>query len=250
MSLLVVEDLRLQYGSRLVQQDVSFEIEAGTIFGILGGSGCGKSTVLKSLVGLLAPSAGRVRFEGEDYWHASDTARDAMRSHMGMLFQSSALWSSMTVLENVMLPMSHLMKWPADECEARAMEVLGWVDMAEARNRLPADLSGGMKKRVGLARAIATQPRILYLDEPSAGLDPINAVRLDELILSIRERTQAAIVIVTHELPSIYGIVDDAIFLDAATKRPIARGKPATLRDEVMHPTVQAFMHRKEVETT
>lgn len=250
MSLLVVEDLRLQYGSRLVQQDVSFEVEAGTIFGILGGSGCGKSTVLKSLVGLLAPAAGRVRFEGEDYWHASDNARDAMRSHMGMLFQSSALWSSMTVLENVMLPMSHLMKWTANECEARAMEVLGWVDMADARNRLPADLSGGMKKRVGLARAIATQPRILYLDEPSAGLDPINAVRLDELILSIRERTQAAIVIVTHELPSIYGIVDDAIFLDADTKRPIARGKPAMLRDEVMHPTVQAFMHRKEVETT
>ncbi len=249
MSLLEVEGLRLQYGTQLVQQDVSFEVEAGTVFGILGGSGCGKSTVLKSLVGLLQPAAGRVRFEDEDYWQANDTARDAMRSHMGMLFQSAALWSSMTVLENVMLPLSHLMKWPHAQCEARAMEVLGWVDMADARDRLPADLSGGMKKRVGLARAIATQPRILYLDEPSAGLDPINAVRLDALILSIRERTNAAIVIVTHELPSIYGIVDEAIFLDADTQRPIARGRPADLRDTVSHPTVQAFMHRKELET-
>lgn len=250
MSLLVVENLRLQYGTRLVQQDVSFEVDAGTIFGILGGSGCGKSTVLKSLVGLLAPAAGRVVIEGQDYWHARDAERDAMRSHMGMLFQSAALWSSMTVRENVMLPLSHLMKWPRAQCEARAMEVLGWVGMADAADRLPADLSGGMKKRVGLARAIATQPRILYLDEPSAGLDPINAVRLDELILSIRARTDAAIVIVTHELPSIYGIVDDAIFLDADSQRPIARGRPAELRDQVRHPTVQAFMHRKELETT
>ena len=138
---------------------------------------------------------------------------------------------------------------PKDQHEARALEALEWVGMAEARDRLPADLSGGMKKRVGLARAIVARPHLLFLDEPSAGLDPISSVKLDRLILDIRERTEAAIVIVTHELPSIYALADDGIFLDAEHKRPFAHGKPTLMRDTVMHPTVQAFMRREEIDT-
>jgi phospholipid/cholesterol/gamma-HCH transport system ATP-binding protein len=148
-----------------------------------------------------------------------------------------------------MLPLTHLKGWPEAQCRELALETLGWVGMAEAAHRLPAELSGGMKKRVGLARAIVAQPRLLFLDEPSAGLDPISSVRLDQLILAVRERTQAAIIIVTHELPSIEGIVDDAIVLDADSKQPIGRGTPRQLRDEVMHPTVQAFMRRQEIST-
>lgn len=249
MSLLHVDALRLQHDDRLIQEQVSFEVSPGTIFGVLGGSGCGKSTLLRSLMGLHAPSAGRVLIDGQDYWAASAPQRQALRATMGVLFQSAALWSSMTALENVMLPLTHLKGWHEAQCRELALETLGWVGMAEAAHRLPAELSGGMKKRVGLARAIVAQPRLLFLDEPSAGLDPISSVRLDQLILAVRERTQAAIIIVTHELPSIEGIVDDAIVLDADSKQPIGRGTPRQLRDEVMHPTVQAFMRRQEIST-
>ncbi len=249
MSLLHVDALRLQHDDRLIQEQVSLEVSPGTIFGVLGGSGCGKSTLLRSLMGLHAPSAGRVLIDGQDYWAASAPQRQALRATMGVLFQSAALWSSMTALENVMLPLTHLKGWPEAQCRELALETLGWVGMAEAAHRLPAELSGGMKKRVGLARAIVAQPRLLFLDEPSAGLDPISSVRLDQLILAVRERTQAAIIIVTHELPSIEGIVDDAIVLDADSKQPIGRGTPRQLRDEVMHPTVQAFMRRQEIST-
>lgn len=249
MSLLGVRDLQLQYGTTLVQEHISFDLEAGTIFAVMGGSGCGKSTLLKCLIGLLEPPAGQVLYGEQDYWASKEAARNHLRADIGVLFQSAALWSSMTVLENVLLPLQVQASLPRDQHVARAMEALEWVDMAAARDRLPADLSGGMKKRVGLARAIVARPHLLFLDEPSAGLDPISSVKLDRLILDIRDRTKAAIVIVTHELPSIYALADDGIFLDADSKRPIAYGKPTLMRDTVMHPTVQAFMRREEIDT-
>ncbi|MFY9811682.1 ABC transporter ATP-binding protein [Aquabacterium sp.] len=249
MSLLGVRDLRLQYGPTLIQEGIDFDIEPGTIYAVMGGSGCGKSTLLKCLIGLLEPAAGQVLYREQDYWASNEATRNQLRADIGVLFQSAALWSSMTVLENVMLPLQVQDTLPQDQHEARALEALEWVGMAEARDRLPADLSGGMKKRVGLARAIVARPHLLFLDEPSAGLDPISSVKLDRLILDIRERTEAAIVIVTHELPSIYALADDGIFLDADLKRPIAHGKPTQMRDTVMHPTVQAFMRRQEIDT-
>ncbi|WP_374320102.1 ABC transporter ATP-binding protein [Aquabacterium sp.] len=249
MAILSVKDLRLQYGDTLIQDNISFDLEPGTIMAVMGGSGCGKSTLMKSLIGLLEPSAGQVFYEGQDYWLASEAQRNQLRAHMGVLFQSAALWSSMTVLENVLLPLDLQGALSPTDRQAHALEVLGWVGMAEAASKYPSDLSGGMKKRVGLARAIATGPRLLFLDEPSAGLDPISSRRLDNLILDIRARTGAAIIIVTHELPSIYAIADDGLFLDADTKQPIAKGPPAELRDTSTHPTVRAFMHREEITT-
>jgi phospholipid/cholesterol/gamma-HCH transport system ATP-binding protein len=246
MALLEVDGLEMRFGDRLIQTNVSFKVEPGTIFAIMGGSGCGKSTLLKHLVGLLPPAAGRVVYNGVDYWAADDEAQSRLRRAFGMLFQSAALWSSMTILENVCLPMEqHTTKTEAER-EARAREVLEWVDLGAFADFYPSDLSGGMKKRAGLARAIATEPPLLFLDEPSAGLDPISSKRLDDLVLDIRERTGAAVVFVSHELPSLFAIADDGIFLDAESKSPIAHGSPSALRDSSTHPTVHAFLMREE----
>jgi phospholipid/cholesterol/gamma-HCH transport system ATP-binding protein len=246
MALLDVRDLSMRFGERLIQEDISFTVEPGTIYAIMGGSGCGKSTLLKHLLGLLQPASGQVMYGDMDYWSADEEARTRLRAEFGVLFQSSALWSSMTVLENVLMPLERQSDLGRQAREDKARETLSWVGMEDFADYHPADLSGGMKKRAGLARAVVAQPRILFLDEPSAGLDPISAKRLDDLILSIRDRTGAAILMVTHELPSIFAIADDGIFLDADSKRPIAQGKPTELRDGHPHPTVQAFLHRQE----
>ena len=246
MPLLCVDNLEMRFGERLIQRGVSFEIEPGTIFAIMGSSGCGKSTLLKHLVGLLPPAAGHVSYNGVDYWAAVDTTRARLRAGFGMLFQSAALWSSMTLLENVCLPLEQHTRLDARQREARAREVLEWVDLAEFAGFYPSDLSGGMKKRAGLARALAAEPPLLFLDEPSAGLDPISSKRLDDLILDLRERTGSAVVFVSHELPSLFAIADDGIFLDADSKQPIARGAPRALRDTARHPTVRAFLRREE----
>lgn len=248
MALIEVRDLTMRFGERLIQEQVSFDVEPGTIFAIMGGSGCGKSTLLKHLIGLLTPAQGRICYDGTDYWAGGEAERTRLRAGFGVLFQSAALWSSMTVLENVLLPLEQTTDLDAGAREARAREALGWVGLADVEGFRPADLSGGMKKRAGLARAIAAQPRVLFLDEPSAGLDPIASRRLDRLILDIRERTGAAILMVTHELPSIFGICDDGLFLDAESKRPIARGRPSELRDTCDHPTVHAFLRREDPE--
>ena len=246
MHLLCVDDLEMRFGDRLIQTGVSFKVEPGVIFAIMGASGCGKSTLLKHLVGLLAPAAGRVTHHGVDYWAADAAARSGVRASFGMLFQSAALWSSMTILENICLPLAQHGKLDAAQREARAREVLEWVDLAKFADFFPADLSGGMKKRAGLARAIATEPPLLFLDEPSAGLDPISSKRLDNLVLDIRERTGAAVVFVSHELPSLFAIADDSIFLDADSKTPIAHGRPRDLAGSATHPTVRAFLAREE----
>lgn len=246
MTLLAVDGLEMRFGERLIQKDVSFKVEKGTIFAIMGGSGCGKSTLLKHLVGLLPPAAGHVTYNGTDYWAATEAERAKLRAGFGMLFQSAALWSSMTLLENICLPMQQQTELDAAQREARAREMLEWVDLKDFADYYPADLSGGMKKRAGLARAIAAEPPLLFLDEPSAGLDPISSKRLDDLILDVRERTGAAIVFVSHELPSLFAIADDGIFLDADSKAPIAHGAPRDLRETAEHPTVRAFLRREE----
>ncbi|MEQ1683665.1 MAG: ATP-binding cassette domain-containing protein [Burkholderiaceae bacterium] len=246
MTLLAVDGLEMRFGDRLIQKEVSFQVEKGTIFAIMGGSGCGKSTLLKHLVGLLPPAAGHVAYNGTDYWAATEAERAKLRAGFGMLFQSAALWSSMTILENVCLPMQQHTGLDAAQREARAREMLEWVDLKDFADYYPADLSGGMKKRAGLARAIAAEPPLLFLDEPSAGLDPISSKRLDDLVLDVRKRTGAAIVFVSHELPSLFAIADDGIFLDADSKAPIAHGAPRDLRESSKHPTVRAFLRREE----
>jgi len=245
MALLSVQDLTMRFGDKLIQEAVSFDVEPGTIFAIMGGSGCGKSTLLKHLIGLLEPAHGQVLYDGQDYWQSSEADRTKLRSGFGVLFQSAALWSSMTVLENVLLPLEQHTDLSETERIDRAKEALSWVEMADYADYSPADLSGGMKKRAGLARAIAAQPRLLFLDEPSAGLDPISSKRLDDLVLDIRDRTGAAVLMVSHELPSLFAIADDSIFLDADSKQPIAHGKPADLLESANHPTVRAFLHRE-----
>ena len=245
MALLSVRNLEMRFGERLIQKDVELDVEKGTIFAIMGGSGCGKSTLLKHMVGLLPPASGSVEYSGVNFWQSDEAGRDKLRARFGMLFQSAALWSSMTILENVCLPLSRQTDLDARAQEARAREVLEWVDLADFADFHPSDLSGGMKKRAGLARAIAAEPELLFLDEPSAGLDPISSRKLDDLILDIRERTGAAVVFVSHELPSLFAIADDGIFLDADSKQPIARGAPRELAQQHIHPTVDAFLRRE-----
>lgn len=248
-----VEGLTMRFGDRLIQEHIDLSLEPGEIFAVMGGSGSGKSTLLKHLVGLLPPAGGRVLYgDGQgltDYWASDEATRQQLRRRVGMLFQSAALWTSMDVLDNVCLPLSLQPEKPsmADQ-QARAMEVLQWVGLADAAKRMPSQLSGGMKKRVGLARAIVAEPAILFLDEPSAGLDPIASRRLDELILDIRERTGAAMLLVSHELPSLMDLADDGIFFDADSKRPIAHGAPKDLCNHA-HPTVRAFMRRESLPT-
>ncbi|HIV69655.1 MAG TPA: ATP-binding cassette domain-containing protein [Candidatus Aquabacterium excrementipullorum] len=248
MSRLDVKNLTMRFGDRLIQEGIDFSVESGTVFAIMGGSGCGKSTLLKHMIGLLCPYEGQVLIDDEDYWAANEAQQRQIRQRFGVLFQSAALWTSMSVLDNVIVPLE--LKSPdmaKAERRDRALELLSWVGMEDAADKRPSDLSGGMKKRAGLARAIAGEPDFLFFDEPSAGLDPISSVRLDKLITDLRDRTGAAVLIVSHELESLLSIADDGIFLDAESKRPIARGKPADLKSATdTHPTVRAFLARQE----
>jgi phospholipid/cholesterol/gamma-HCH transport system ATP-binding protein len=241
---LSVRGLTLAYGSRVIQHDLSFDVKKGSIFAVMGGSGCGKSTVLKSMIGLLAPQAGEIDVGGENYWAAGAARRTAIGRRMGVLFQSGALWSALTVGENVALPLRMFTKLN-DAAILRLVKVkLALVGMDQAIDQLPSELSGGMRKRAGLARALALDPDILFFDEPSAGLDPITSARLDELILNLRGGLGATIVIVSHELGSLFAIADDGVFLDAGTQTAIAHGAPRTLRDTTSDPRVAAFMQR------
>jgi phospholipid/cholesterol/gamma-HCH transport system ATP-binding protein len=237
-------NLAIGYGSKPVQHKISFDVRAGSIFAIMGGSGCGKSTLLKALIGLLRPSAGQVLFGAEDYWAATQARQADIGRRFGVLFQGGALWSSMTAEQNVSLPLEMFSKLKAADIAALAKLKLALVGLDTGGDAMPADLSGGMAKRVGLARALALEPDMLFLDEPSAGLDPISSRRLDDLIQVLRDALRVTVVMVSHELPSLLAIADDGIFLDADTQMPIAHGAPATLRESCTHPTVQAFMNR------
>lgn len=244
--LLALRDITLAFGPKVIQHDLSFDVRRGSIFAVMGGSGCGKSTVLKSMIGLLQPRVGRFLVEGDDYWAAAEFRRTEIgRQRFGVLFQNAALWSAMTVGMNVALPMQMFTKLDETTIRRLALLKLGLVGMEHAIDQLPAELSGGMRKRAGLARALALDPDILFFDEPSAGLDPITSSRLDDLIVNLRDGLGSTIVIVSHELPSLFAIADDGVFLDARTKTVIAHGSPTSLRDTCSDPQVRDFMRRE-----
>lgn len=234
----------MAFGETLVQEQVNFTVEAGTIFVIMGPSGCGKSTLMKHLIGLAEPAQGEVIFMGEDFWAAESEQQHQLLQRAGILFQSGALWSGMTVAENVALPLelhSHLRH---DQIVDMVALKLALVGLADAGDQYPADISGGMRKRAGLARALALDPEILFLDEPSAGLDPLSSRRLDELILQIRDTLGVTVIVVTHELDSMMTIGDDSIFLDNESKTVLGRGNPRTLRDQSDSQRIRAFLNR------
>jgi len=242
-----VEGLRMSFDRRLIQANISFEVRRGEIFTIMGGSGCGKSTLLRHMIGLLKPSAGRIHFGGKDYWDCTPQQQDSIRRSFGVLFQGSALFSAMTLFENVALPLQLYTEANAVETRALVRYKLGLVGLRGYEEFYPSEISGGMRKRAGLARALALDPEMLFLDEPSAGLDPISSRRLDDLILQLRDGTGASIVVVSHELASLFAIGDNGIFLDADSKRPIAHGSPKEMLAHCDHPTVQAFLRREPV---
>jgi len=245
-----VEGLAFGYGPTIVQHDVSFEVGEKSIFAIMGGSGCGKSTLMKTMIGLLRPAAGTIWVGDEDYWGASEARRVEIGRRFGVVFQSGALWSSMTAEENVALPLRMFTTLDDGAILSLARLKLGLVGLDTSGSVMPADLSGGMRRRVGIARALALDPEVLFLDEPSAGLDPISAKRLDDLIVELRDGFGVTVIVVSHELPSLLGICDDGIFLDEVTKAPIAHGSPASLRDTNQNPAVHAFMNRERFDET
>lgn len=240
-----VRDLTLAYGDFTVQRDLNFDIGRGSIFVIMGGSGCGKSSLLRLLIGLMPPAAGTVHYGDTDLWGGGAAARRRIRRRIGVLFQQGALWSSMTLAENVALPLQRYTRLGPRVIEELVELKLALVGLAGFGGFYPAEISGGMRKRAGLARAMALDPEILFFDEPSAGLDPLTARRLDDLILELRDSLGTTVVLVTHELASIFAIGDDAIFLDAQTRTMIAQGHPAALRDSD-NETVRRFLRRGE----
>ena len=239
-----IEDLTLAYGSFVVMRDINARIKCGSVFIIMGGSGCGKSTLLRCMIGMMAPAKGDVFYVGRSFWSADEDTREAMLRKFGVLFQSGALWSSMTLAENVALPLSEYTKLPPDEIDAIARLKLALVGLKGFEDFYPAEISGGMSKRAGLARAMALDPEVLFFDEPSAGLDPISARNLDELILELRDSLGATIVVVTHDLQSIFTIADDSIFLDLETRTMRAHGNPKELLAHSNDPTIRAFLTR------
>ncbi len=240
--------LTLAYGSVVVQRDLRFTVGRGEIFVIMGGSGCGKSTLLRHLIGLHEPAAGQVLYDGEDFWAAGSADRSRRMRRFGVLYQGGALWSSMTLAENVALPLEEHSELLPGEIRELASLKLALVGLEGFEGYYPAEISGGMRKRAGLARAMALDPEILFFDEPSAGLDPISSRRLDDLILELRDSLGATVVVVTHELASIFAIGDNSVFLDAGSKTMIAGGDPKTLLAESEEPKVQEFLRRGEPE--
>ena len=241
-----VEDLTMAYGDFVIQNDLNFEIGTGDIFIIMGGSGCGKSTLLKHLVGLNKPAKGDIFYGGKSFWGGSAENRDEILRSTGVLFQSGALWSSMTLSENICLALDEYTDCSVKEKQDIASLKLALVGLAGFEGFYPSEISGGMQKRAGLARAMALDPAILFCDEPSAGLDPLSARRLDDLILELSDSLGTTFVIVTHELASIFATGSNSIFLDPVTKTAIAYGNPTTLRDSSEDHRVREFLTRGE----
>ena len=229
-ALLRVENLSAGYGRKVIQRDLNFAIRRGEVFVVMGGSGCGKSTLLRHLIGLQAPLAGRMLFNGEEFWAQSEARRAELQQEFGVLYQNGALWGSMTLRENICLPLEtyrpNLGRAELDELAALKLALVGLGGCDEL---YPAELSGGMRKRAALARALALDPQVLFFDEPSAGLDPISSMALDELILQLRDSLGSSIVLVTHELPSIFAVADTCLFLDGQAGTQLALGPPDEL---------------------
>jgi phospholipid/cholesterol/gamma-HCH transport system ATP-binding protein len=241
---LAVRGLECRYGERVVLAGIDFTVPAGQICFIGGGSGCGKSTLLKHIIGLHEPAAGDVAFFGRRFTGADPGERRRVQTLFGVLYQSGALWSSMTLAENVELPLELHTGLPARERRGIARLKLAQVGLAGAEERYPAELSGGMKKRAGLARALALDPPLVFFDEPSAGLDPLASLALDELVRNTRDRFGTTIVIVSHELDSIFGIGERLILLDREAKGIVADGAPLELRDRSPAASVREFLTR------
>lgn len=239
-----VRDLVAKYGDDVIIDGISFDVYEGEIFVILGGSGCGKSTLLKHLIGLIRPHSGRVVVDGDDISDCDETTYQRMLQKIGVLYQSGALLGSMTLAENVALPVKEYTDLPEDAVNTLVKMKLSLVDLTGYENHLPSQISGGMKKRAGLARAMALNPKILFFDEPSAGLDPVTSVELDHLIIHLNKSLKTTMVIVTHELESIFTVAQRVIMLDKRSRGIIAEGNPAFLKDNSRNPFVKQFFNR------
>jgi phospholipid/cholesterol/gamma-HCH transport system ATP-binding protein len=232
------------HGDVLIQHDLNFTVQHGDIFIVMGPSGSGKSTLLRHLVGLDRPASGTVRYEGTCIWGCGEVEREQIMRRIGVTYQSGGLWSSMTLVENVSVPLQRYTRLNSHEVRELASLKLAMVGLAGFEDHYPSELSGGMQKRAGLARAIALDPDLLFFDEPSAGLDPVTSRRLDDLILALRDNLGATVVIVTHELASIFAIGNNSVFLDPESRTQIALGDPKILLRECPIPTVHAFLTR------
>lgn len=239
-----VRDLTMAYGDFVIQRDLSFDVRRGDIFVIMGGSGCGKSTLLKHMLGLIRPAAGDIAFSGKSFFKASSAEQDAMRQRWGITYQTGGMFSAMTLAENVSLPLQLYTDYDTRQIADIVAYKLSLVGLAGYQAYFPSEISGGMRKRAALARAIALDPEILFFDEPSAGLDPISSRLLDELIVQLKESIGATVVMVTHELASIFAIATNSVYLDANTRTMIDYGDPRELRDHSEQPVVRQFLSR------
>ena len=241
---LSLRGVECRYGERIVLSGVTFDVAPGEIFFIAGGSGCGKSTLLKNVIGLIEPAQGHATIFGREISGAWPERKREIQSTLGVLYQSGALWSSMTLVENIELPLELFTDLRAGERHQLALLKLAQVGLVGAEDRYPAELSGGMRKRAGLARALALDPRIVFFDEPSAGLDPISSRQLDELIRQVRDTLGMTMVIVSHELDSIFGIGERIVVLDQAAAGMVALGRPRDLAANSGPPAVRDFLTR------